>query len=257
VKVTKLKKRESPEVPNRFSILTITGLALTITGVLLGLLVLNYIGTIVSIFGLMLILSNIYMRHVLLHDGSVMMFPPKALLVFYAIAIIVVYIIYLSLNSVTFFAFSLAITLRMINILLHKLEPEKTVPTNNLNVLLLIIAGAIVIIAVNFLPLFHIETIIGLAENNFILYIMIFSAMLFPVLTGLDVVLNECDNSKFRRKMAISGVKIIGILLLIILVGQAIVWFPLQVYSGYMEYGLYLLFVPGAILLVLGLARKD
>ncbi|MHA1150372.1 MAG: hypothetical protein ACTSR8_19305 [Promethearchaeota archaeon] len=252
-----MQKRESLEIPNRFSVLTIIGLALTIAGVLIGFFVLNYIGVIVSISGLMLILSNIYKRHVLLHDGSVMMFPPKALLVFYAIAIIVVYFIYMSPNSVVLFAFTLAITLRVLNLVLHKLEQENMVPTDKLNVILLLVAVGIVIFAVNFLPLFHIETIIGLAENNFILYIMMFSAMLFPVLTGVDVALNEGDNSKFRRKMVTSAIKIFVVLIIVILVGLSIVWFPLQVYSGYMEYGLYVLFVPGAILLILGLIRKD
>ncbi|MHA1280974.1 MAG: hypothetical protein ACTSQP_00595 [Promethearchaeota archaeon] len=236
--------------------MSLSGLAISIGGVLIGLILINYLGFIISILGLLLILINIYYRNVQLNNISPKMFPPISLVLFWLLAVIICSIIYRSPNISAFFAFILAITLRVFNLLLHKAESLDTNDSDKRNLVLLLIALFILILTINFLPIFHIETIIGTAEKNFIVYLLIFSAILFPILTGFDIELNFEASKEKRRKLIISGLKISIVLIIIFLLALRIIPSPLQVLDGYVEFGFYVLFIPAGILFILGILTK-
>jgi len=104
-----LNKREILGIPGNFSIYTLIGIVITITGVILGFLISKDLGFSIGIVGLLLILFNFYLRSSLKSQKTVNQIPTKSLVLFFGGVLLINYIIYQLYYAIFLSAFSIAI----------------------------------------------------------------------------------------------------------------------------------------------------
>ncbi|MHA1310190.1 MAG: hypothetical protein ACTSQO_04600 [Candidatus Helarchaeota archaeon] len=254
-------KYEVSNIPGKFSIYTLSGLGITILGVIFGMFYYEDLGFTISIIGLLLILFNFYFINSVKKPKTINQIPSKYLVAFLGAVLLVNYLIYNLYYGLILLAFGTSLMLRSINITLRKLELKNDVPTRYILLIPIIITGTISFLCIFMFPIAYLlDPQANIIELNWmigkifglILNIMIYSCWFFPILTCINVSLNADKITKVRNKFITSGIKIMipSIILVVFYFINQIVTFIL---NPYIQLGGYLMFISGSILIISGL----
>ncbi len=244
-------------IPPIFSKYTITGLIITIAGILVGFYFYDDLGFSLSLIGLLLIVFNFYLRSSS-KNPNISQIPSKILTLFWAAVLLVNYLIYYLYYALLILGFSLALVLRIINIILRKLEVKNEIKTKYIPLIPIIAVSIITILCTFIYPIAYLlDPQDNIIELNWMigkifglmLNILIYCMWYFPILTCINVSLNANRISKIRNKFITSGIKIMvpSLVLLVFYFINEIASFLLR---PYIQLGGYLMLIAGIILII-------
>ncbi len=254
-------------LPAKFSTYTIAGFIFIGGGILLGYLYNRELGFTIGVLGIIFILFNSYLRDLIKSEESIKMINPKALKYSWLAILGVNFAIFRLPYTVVFLGFMVGIILRIVNIILHRIETSNRKKINTMRLTLLICAS-ISLIFITFFPYcsivqgggsggifiditWRVANVVG-----FIVYILILSIFYFPILTGFDYLLN-CDNQKEeRRKYIVSGIKILLLEAIIIVLYLLNMFIEYMIIIVFIDISVYIGLIPGILLILSGITLK-
>ncbi|MHA1340056.1 MAG: hypothetical protein ACTSRZ_07590 [Promethearchaeota archaeon] len=266
-----VKSMPSMVIPKKFSPITILGLAIMFIGILIGNFVWGQtsLGYTISFFGALLLLFNSYMRHQLSTELSIekgmkykktLMFPPKMLKIFFLILLGCNFAILKDVFILVLLAFKIALSLRILNVILHWVDIRETKKLIKWRIILLVICAGLVIY-LNFGTLAYVIAsgspfIISWNVGNSVGIVLISGVMsfiIFPMITAFELELTETDLKFARKKFIISAIKILIPLVFLIILMQLMN----QMVSIVIDFNLYLTIIPSLCLIILGFLTKE